>query len=66
MCEEMKLKLDAVYGDLLPSITAVKYWFNEFERGLTSVYDEERPGRLADALTAEIVKKVHDMILADR
>lgn len=65
-CEEIKAKLDAVYGDPSPSMTTVRYWFNEFKRGRTSVFDEERPGRPADVVTEEIVEKVHDMILADR
>ncbi|EFN60336.1 Putative uncharacterized protein FLJ37770, partial [Camponotus floridanus] len=62
----IKAKLDAVYGDTSPSMTTVRYWFNEFKRGRTSVFDEERPGRPADVVTEEIIQKVHDMILADR
>ena len=27
--------LDAVYGDSSPSMTTVKNWFNEFQRGRT-------------------------------
>lgn len=65
-CEEIKAKLDAVYGDPSPSMTTVRYWFNEFKRGRTSVFDEEHPGRTADVVTEEIIEKVHDMILADR
>ncbi|KAG5342870.1 SETMR methyltransferase, partial [Acromyrmex heyeri] len=65
-CEEIKTKLDAVYGNSSPSMTTVRYWFNEFKRGRSSVFDEERPGRPADVITEEIVEKVHDMILADR
>ena len=41
-CEEIQAKLDVVYGDPLPSMTTVRYWFNEFKRGRTSVFDEER------------------------
>jgi len=26
-------------------MTTIRYWFNEFKRGRTSVFDEERPGR---------------------
>ena len=43
----------------------MRYWFNKFERGCTSVFDEERPGRSADVVTTEIVKNVQSMILAD-
>ncbi|KAG5330265.1 MOS1T transposase, partial [Acromyrmex heyeri] len=62
----METKLDAVYGNSSLSMTTVRYWFNEFKRGRSSVFDEERPGRPADMVTEEIVEKVHDMILADR
>ncbi|KAG5331642.1 SETMR methyltransferase, partial [Acromyrmex charruanus] len=65
-CEEIKTKLNTVYGNSSPSITTVRYWFNEFKRGRSSVFDEGRPGRLADVVTEEIVEKVHDMILTDR
>ena len=65
-CEEIKTKLDAVYGNSSSSITTVRYWFNEFKRGRSSVFDKECPGRPADVITEEIVDKVHDMILADR
>ena len=64
--KEIKAKFDAVYGDLSPSMTTVRYWFNKFKRGRSSVFGEERPGRLADVVTAEIIKKAHDMILAYR
>ncbi|XP_018310413.1 putative uncharacterized protein FLJ37770, partial [Mycetomoellerius zeteki] len=65
-CEEIKTKLDAIYENPSPSMTTVRYWFNEFKRGRSSVFDEERPGHPADVVTEEIVEKVHDMILADR
>ncbi|KAG5330333.1 SETMR methyltransferase, partial [Acromyrmex heyeri] len=65
-CEEIKTKLDAVYGNSSSSMTIVRYWFNEFKYGHSSVFDEERPGRPADVVTKEIVEKVHDMILVDR
>ena len=54
-CEEIKAKLDAVYGDLSPSMSTVGYWFNEFKRDRTTVFDEERQSRPADEVTAEIV-----------
>ncbi|KAG5343812.1 SETMR methyltransferase, partial [Acromyrmex heyeri] len=65
-CEEIKTKLDAVYGNSSSSMTTVRYWFNEFKRDRSSVFDEERPDHSADVITEEIVEKVHDMILADR
>ncbi|XP_067212978.1 histone-lysine N-methyltransferase SETMAR-like [Linepithema humile] len=44
-CEEIKVKLHVVYKDHAPSMITIRYWFNEFKRGRTSVFDEERPGR---------------------
>ena len=41
---EIKERLDAVYGDSSPSMVTVKNWFNEFQRGRTSVFDEARTG----------------------
>ena len=65
-CKGIKSKLNSVYGDLSQSMTTVRYWFNEFKLGRTSVFDLEHPGRPADVVTAENVKKIHNMILADR
>ena len=44
-CEEIQVKLHTVYKDLSPSMITISYWFNEFKRGRTSVFDEERLGR---------------------
>ncbi|KAG5346318.1 NB5R2 reductase, partial [Acromyrmex charruanus] len=38
-CEEIKTKLDTVYGNSSPSMTTVRYWSNEFKRGRSSVFD---------------------------
>lgn len=65
-CQEIKEKLEAVYGNLSPSMTTIRYWFNEFKRGRTSVLDEERPGRPIEVTTDEMVDKIHDIVLADR
>lgn len=63
---EIKDRLDAVYGDSSPSMATVKNWFNEFVRGRTSVFDEPRSGAPKTAATDENVKKIHDLVLADR
>lgn len=63
---EIKDRLDAVYGDSSPSMATVKNWFNEFVRGRTSVFDEPRPGAPKTAATNENIKKIHDLVLADR
>jgi len=63
---EIKERLDAVYGDSSPSMATVKNWFNEFQRGRTSVFDEPRPGAPKMATTEDNVTKIHDLVLADR
>ena len=65
-CEEIKVKLHAVYKDHAPSMTTIRYWVNEFKRGRTSVFDEERPGRPIEVSTEDMVNKIHDVVLADR
>ena len=56
-----------MYGDSSPLLANVKNWFNEFQRGRTSVFDEPRPGALKmAAITEDNVTKIHDLILADR
>ena len=65
-CEEIKVKLHAFYKDHAPSMTTIRYWFNEFKRGRTSVFDEERPGCPIKVTTEDMVKKIHDIVLADR
>lgn len=64
-CEEIKIKLQVVYKDQAPSMTTIRYWFNEFKSGRTSVLDEERPGRPIKVTTEEMVNKIHDIVLAD-
>lgn len=60
------MKLHAVYKDHAPSMTTIRYWFNEFKRGRTSVFDEERSGRPIEVTTEDMVNKIHDIVLADR
>jgi len=63
---EIKERLDAVYGDSSPSIATVKNWFNEFQGGRTSVFDEPLPGAPKTATKEDNVTKIHDLVLADR
>jgi len=51
---EIKERLDGVYGDSSPLL---KNWFNEFQRGRTSVFDEPRPGAPKKATTEDKVPK---------
>ena len=64
--KEIKVKLHAVYMDHAPSTTTIRYWFNEFKRGRTSVFDEERAAHPIEATTGDMVKKIHDIVLAER
>ncbi|UYV83353.1 NIPBL [Cordylochernes scorpioides] len=66
ICEEIKTKLDAVYGNPSPYPLLELVWFKEFKRSQTSVFDEGCPGRLADMVIEENTEKVHDRILSDR
>ena len=57
-CKQIKVKLHAVYNHHATSMTIISYWFNEFKRGRTFVFDEERPGRPIEVTTADMVKKI--------
>lgn len=65
-CEEIREKLIEVYKDQSPSMSTIRYWFIEFKRGRTSVFDENRPGRQTEVSTDEIVDKIHDIVMEDR
>jgi len=47
-------------------MATVKNWFNEFQRGRTSVFDEPRPGAPKTDTTEDNVTQIHDLVLADR
>ena len=53
--------LNVIYKDNAPSMTTIRYWFNEFKRGRTSVFDDERPERP----TEDMVDKIQEIVLAD-
>jgi len=44
----------------------IQNWFNEFQRGRTSVFDEPCPGAPKTATTEDNVTKIRDLVLADR
>ena len=52
---EIKERLDALYGDSPSWMVAVKNWFNEFQRGRTSDFDEPRQGATKMATTKDKV-----------
>ena len=45
------------YGNSSPPMSTVKHWFNEFQRGRMSVFDEPRPVAPKMATTKDDVKK---------
>ena len=56
-CEEIKVMLHAVCEDHAASMTTIRYWFNEFKRSRTALFDEKRPGRPIEVTTKDMVKK---------
>ncbi|CAK1599713.1 unnamed protein product [Parnassius mnemosyne] len=53
-------------GDSAPSYSTVARWAKEFKLGRTSTEDEHREGRPSTSLIEDNVKKVEDVVLADR
>ena len=47
-------------SEIKERLDVIKNWFNEFQRGRTSVFDEPRPGVQKSAITEDNVKKIHD------
>ncbi|KAJ4435280.1 hypothetical protein ANN_30196 [Periplaneta americana] len=54
-----------VFSDLFPSRAKIFGWFIEFERGKTSLEDEERSGRPSTVVTEENISRVEVMIKDD-
>lgn len=52
--------------DPTSSMETIRNWFNEFQRGRTSIFDEPRPGVLKTDTTEDNLTKIHDLTLADR
>ena len=44
----------------------IKKWFADFKRGRTNTDDAERSGRPNSAVDPEYIKKVHEVVLANR
>ena len=58
--------LASTLGENAPSFTMVKKWFAEFKRGRTSTEDADSSGRPSDVSSPETIKKILDIVLADR
>ncbi|XP_018317254.1 uncharacterized protein, partial [Mycetomoellerius zeteki] len=63
---QIKVELDAVYGDCAPSFATGKRWVAEFKRGRTSLADDERSGRLTTVTTTDNIEEIHQMIMDNR
>lgn len=63
---ETKERLDAAYSDSSPLMVAVKNWFNKFQRGHKSVFDEPIPGVPKTVTSVYHVPKDHDRELTGR
>jgi histone-lysine N-methyltransferase SETMAR len=59
-------ELSSLYGDKAPSYSTVKNWYNEFNRGRSSLQDEFREGRPKSAVTPENIDAVRELIIQDR
>lgn len=64
--QECADELKSFYGDEAPSLTTVKYWYNEFSRGRRSLQDEFREGRPKSAFSPKDIDKVNELIKEDR
>lgn len=64
--QEIKDRLDGVYGNAAPSYSTVKEWAKRFRLGYESLEDDDRPGRPADSITSENVALLEKIVLSDR
>ena len=53
-------------GDEAPSKTSVYRWYEEFNRGRSSLQDEFREGRPKSVVVPETIDAVRQLILQDR
>lgn len=64
--QEIKERLDAVYGNSSPSYSTVKDWARQFRMGRESIEDEPRSGRPVEVMTPETIALVEEEVLSDR
>jgi len=63
--QEIVAELNAGYGLESPSLSTVKRWFNEFKRGRTSVFDEEKSGRPSE-INENVTEKLQEIVKQER
>lgn len=68
-----KMSTKAIHSDLVqtlqdsaPPYSTVARWTKEFKLGRTSTEDEHREGRPSTSFTGDNVKKIEDIVMADR
>lgn len=59
-------ELNSLYGDEAPSYSTVKNWYNEFNRGRSSLQDEFREGRPKSVVVPQNIDAVRELIMQDR
>ena len=63
--KETEGKLAKYYKESAPSHGMVYKWFTEFRCSRISTSDVERPGRLKEVTSQEMIDKIHKIILKD-
>ena len=59
-------ELKSLFGDKAPSYRTVKNWFNEFNRGRSSLKHKFREGPPKTAVAPENIDAVRELIMQDR
>lgn len=59
-------QLNSTFGDEAPHFATVKRWFNEFDRGRSSLQDQFREGRPKSVVLPENIDAVRELIMEDR
>ena len=59
MPAQVRTELDTVYGEAAPSFATVKRWSAEFNRGRTSLANDEHSERLTTVTNTDNIEKIH-------
>ena len=57
---------NSLYGDKAPSKITVYRWYSEFNRGRSSVADENREGRPKSVVVQQNIDAVQELLMQDR
>ncbi|KAJ3649659.1 hypothetical protein Zmor_021386 [Zophobas morio] len=64
--QNIKDRLDEVYGQKSPTYSVMKEWSKRFRMGQKSLEDDARTGRPVEMLTDNNIALVEDLVLGDR